>query len=308
MSQANASRTVTVIGVPMDLGAGRRGVDMGPSAIRIAGLHEKLRLLGLSVDETGDLSVRIPESLSQGEKKQIYLEEIAGVCGQLSSQVRSVLERRALPLVLGGDHSLATGSVAGTVSHFRDSQKKVGLLWIDAHTDMNTPETSPSGNVHGMPLAAILGMGPEELSQLEGFAPKIDPNNVVVIGTRSVDQSERENIRRSRLRVVTMKEIDKRGLRSVMEEALEIVNRGTAGFHCSFDLDVVDPQSAPGVGTPVPGGMTYRESHLAMELVHDSRSLLSLEFVEVNPVLDQSNMTGTLAVELATSALGKKIL
>lgn len=292
----------------MDLGAGRRGVDMGPSAIRIAGLHEKLRSLGLSVIEKGDLNVRIPEALSRGERRQVFLEEIAAVCRELSRQVREALDQEFMPLVLGGDHSLAAGSVAGAAAHFRNAGKKIGLLWIDAHTDMNTPETSPSGNVHGMPLAAILGLGPAELCDLEGFTPKIEVANIVVIGTRSVDDGERQNIRRSGLRVVTMKEIDKRGLRSVMEEALEIVNRGTAGFHCSFDLDAVDPQSAPGVGTPVPGGMTYRESHLAMEMVHDSRSLLSLEFVEVNPVLDQSNITGSLAVELATSALGKKIL
>lgn len=308
MPQEKTLQAISVIGVPMDLGAGRRGVDMGPSAIRIAGLHERLGALGRSTVESGDLNVRIPESLSRGQRKQIYLEEIAAVCARLSQRVRSNLEDGDMPLVLGGDHSLAAGSVSGTAAYFRSSGRKIGLLWIDAHTDMNTPETSPSGNVHGMPLAAILGLGPEELCWLEGFAPKVQVSNIVVVGTRSVDEGEHHNIRQSGLRVVTMKEIDKRGLRSAMEEALEIVNCGTAGFHCSFDLDAVDPQAAPGVGTPVPGGMTYRESHLAMEMVHDSRSLLSLEFVEVNPVLDQSNMTGTLAVELAASALGKKIL
>ena len=300
--------TVLVIGVPMDLGAGRRGVDMGPSAIRIGGLHEKLAQMGAAAEDAGNIEVKIPEEAPRGEKKQMYLEEIAQVCKRLSKRVAQTLEEAKFPLILGGDHSLAAGSVAGTSHFYRKQKRKIGLIWIDAHTDMNTSETSSSGNVHGMPLAAILGVGPRELSEIEGYVPKVDVANTVVIGVRSVDVRERGNIKEAGLRVVTMKELDVRGLPAVMEEALEIASEGTAGFHCSFDLDVVDPQVAPGVGTPVRGGINYRESHLAMEMVADSDKLLSLDCVEVNPVLDSENNTGLLAVGLICSALGKKIL
>ena len=300
--------TVLVIGVPMDLRAGRRGVDMGPSAIRIGGLHEKLAQMGAAAEDAGNIEVKIPEEVPRGEKKQMYLEEIAQVCKRLSKRVAQTLEKAKFPLILGGDHSLAAGSVAGTSHFYRKQKRKIGLIWIDAHTDMNTSTTSSSGNVHGMPLAAILGMGPSELSEIEGYVPKVDVANTVVIGVRSVDVRERGNIKEAGLRVVTMKELDVRGLPAVMEEALEIASEGTAGFHCSFDLDVVDPQVAPGVGTPVRGGINYRESHLAMEMVADSDKLLSLDCVEVNPVLDSENNTGLLAVGLICSALGKKIL
>ncbi|MDA2927405.1 arginase, partial [Acidobacteria bacterium AH-259-G07] len=208
----------------------------------------------------------------------------------------------------GGDHSLAAGSIAGTSSFYRGQNKKIGLIWIDAHADMNTPETSPSGNVHGMSLAAVLGLEPRELSEIEGFSPKVESASTIAIGVRSIDALEKQNIDKTDLRVVTMKELDMRGMRAVMEEALERAITGTEGFHCSFDLDVVDPQVAPGVGTPVRGGITYRESHLAMEMIADSSKLLSLDCVEVNPVLDGGNVTGLLGVELICSALGKKIL
>ncbi len=300
--------TVLVIGVPMDLGAGRRGVDMGPSAIRIGGLHEKLAQMGAAAEDAGNIEVKIPEEAPRGEKKQMYLKEIAQVCKRLSKRVAQTLEKAKFPLILGGDHSLAAGSVAGTSHFYRKQKRKIGLIWIDAHTDMNTSESSSSGNVHGMPLAAILGVGPRELSEIEGYVPKVDVTNTVVIGVRSVDVRERENIKEAGLRVITMKELDVRGLSAVMGEALEIASDGTAGFHCSFDLDVVDPQVAPGVGTPVRGGINYRESHLAMEMVADSGKLLSLDCVEVNPVLDSENNTGLLAVGLICSALGKKIL
>lgn len=301
-------KAVRIIGVPMDLGAARRGVDMGPSAIRIGGLHQQLRELGYDVEDGGNLDVRIPEEVQLGEKKQMYLAEISQACRQVASRVTQALEQHRLPIVLGGDHSIAAGSIAGTSSFYRRQNKKIGLIWIDAHTDMNTPQTSPSGNVHGMPLAAVVGLGPQELCEIEGFSPKIEITNVTLIGARSIDRKEKENIRKSRLRVVTMKELDMRGLTSVMEEAIERATDGTEGFHCSFDMDVVDPQVAPGVGTAVRGGTTYRESHLAMEMVSDSRKLLSLEFVEVNPVFDTGNSTGQLAVELICSALGRKIL
>jgi arginase len=264
--------------------------------------------LNLIVEDAGNVDVRIAEEFHYGEKDRMYLEEIAQVCRQLAVQVRQTLEQGKMPVVLGGDHSVAAGSIAGTSSYYRGQNRKIGLVWIDAHTDFNTPASSPSGNVHGMPLAAVLGLGPEELIQIEGFSPKVEPANAVVIGARSIDQGEKENIERMGLRVITMKELDMRGMRSVMEEALSRACDGTAGFHCSFDLDVVDPRFAPGVGTPVLGGITYRESHLAMEMAYDSGGLLTVEVVEVNPVLDEENATGLLAVELICSALGKKIL
>ena len=281
---------------------------MGPSAIRIGGLHQKLRKIGFRVEDGGNIAVKIPEQSHFGQKRQMYLREISQVCRELAHYVVGTLEDKKLPLILGGDHSLAAGSVAGTSAFHRRQKKKIGLIWIDAHTDMNLPQTSPSGNVHGMPLAAIMGLGPRELSDIEGFSPKVGVENVILIGARNIDSRERQSLKEKHIRVVTMKELDMRGMKSVMEEALEQTTNGTQGFHCSFDLDAVDPQTAPGVGTPVRGGMTYRESHLAMEMVSDSGKLLSLEFVEVNPVLDQGNNTGSLAVELACSALGKKIL
>jgi arginase len=300
--------TVHIIGVPIDLGAGRRGVDMGPSALRIAGLDKRIGRLGFEVLDAGDLDVRIPEELAVTPSRQMYLDEITRVCDLLSHKVREALDNGHFPLVLGGDHSIGAGTASGTAAHYRDRGERIGLIWLDAHTDINTPETSPSGNVHGMPVAALTGLGPEELAGLEGFCPKVDPSCCVIIGARDVDPLERENIRRSGVRVVTMTELDKRGMSAVMEEVLELVCRGTAGFHCSLDLDVVDPQFAPGVGTPVQGGITYRESHLAMEMIGDSGRLLSLECVELNPVLDVVNRTGELGVELVCSALGQKIL
>ncbi len=305
---AAAPSKVRIIGVPMDLGAGRRGVDMGPSAIRIAQLHERINGLGILVEDGGNIRVPLAEEIQHGQKESMYLEEIGHVCRTLAGKVRQTLDEGRMPLILGGDHSLAVGSVSGVSAHYRERSERVGLIWIDAHTDMNLPETSPSGNVHGMPLACLLGMGPELLSGIEGFSPKVSPENVVVVGARSIDRDERENIRRAGIRVITMKELDMSGMTAAMGEALRRATRGTRGFHCSFDLDVVDPQTAPGVGTPVPGGITYRESHLAMEMIHDSGRCLSLEMVEVNPILDSENRTGQLAVDLCCSALGRKIL
>jgi len=299
---------IAIIGAPMDLGAGRRGVDMGPSAMRLAGLNEKLASLGYEVEDFGNISVEQPENLPMGAANARYLPQIAQTCARLAEMVRKTVDEECVPLVLGGDHSVAMGTVAGVSSHFRQRDEKIGLIWIDAHADMNTPESSPSGNVHGMPLAAIIGLGPQELTHLTGYAPMIDPAAVSIVGLRSVDEMERQNVRGAGVHAFTMRDIDERGLRGVMQEAIVHATRGTSGFHLSFDMDAVDPQEAPGVGTPVRGGITYREAHLAMEIVNDSNQMVSMEMVEVNPVIDEVNRTALLAVELIMSAMGKRIL
>lgn len=300
--------TVAIVGAPMDLGAGRRGVDMGPSAVRVANIHQRLESLGYQVADLGNIEVVQPESVPKRNDTARYLLEISQSCARLAKLVEKVMSQGHFPLVLGGDHSVAAGTLAGVAKHFRKQKEKLGVIWIDAHADMNTPDTTPSGNVHGMPLAASLGLGPRELTHLAGFSPKVNPRNVVLIGVRDVDEAESENIRQSGVKVFTMREVDEMGMRSVMEHAIGTATDGTDGFHLSFDMDGVDPDEAPGVGTPVRGGLTYREAHLAMELINDSGSLASLEIVEVNPVLDTANRTALLAVELAASALGKKIL
>ena len=299
---------IAIIGVPLDLGAGRRGVDMGPSAVRVANLNGRLRKLGCEVEDLGNVPVVQPESHPEGHPKAKYLPQITETCAHLADLVRKVLAAGKLPLVLGGDHSLAIGTIAGASKHYRDRGEKLGLVWIDAHTDMNTPETSPSGNVHGMPLASSVGLGPDELTGICGFAPKIDPANTAVIGIRSVDDKERDNVQRSGVHAFTMRDIDERGMRSVIEESIRIAGSGTAGIHVSLDMDAVDPREAPGVGTPVRGGITYREAHLAMETLGDTGRITSLEVVEVNPVIDEANRTAILAVELVMSAMGKRIL
>jgi len=292
----------------MDLGAGRRGVDMGPSALRVAGLNEKIATLGYEIEDLGNIVVDQPESLPVGPENARYLPQIAHTCARLAGMVEQAADKGRVPLVLGGDHSVAMGTVAGMSAHFRKTGEKIGLIWIDAHADMNTPQSSPSGNVHGMPLACIVGLGPPELTSLGGFAPMVEPRNVAIIGLRSVDEIERLNVRGAGVHPFTMRDIDERGLKSVMREAIERATRGTAGFHLSFDMDAVDPVEAPGVGTPVRGGMTYREAHLAMETVCDSGRMTSIEVVEVNPVIDEVNRTALLAVELIMSAMGKRIL
>jgi arginase len=299
---------IAIVGAPMDLGAGRRGVDMGPSALRVAGLNEKLASLGYEVQDLGNIIVDQPENLPVGPTNARYLPQIAHTCTRLATMVEQVAEEGRVPLVLGGDHSVAMGTVTGMSRHFRKSGEKMGLLWIDAHADMNTPESSPSGNVHGMPLACIIGLGPQELVCLGGYTPKVDPANVAIIGLRSVDEVERLNVRSTGVHAFTMRDIDERGLRSVMQEAIGSASNGTAGFHLSFDMDVLDPQEAPGVGTPVRGGITYREAHLAMETICDCGQMCSMEVVEVNPVIDEVNRTALLAVELIMSAMGKRIL
>lgn len=299
---------VSIIGVPMDLGADRRGVDMGPSALRYADLNEKLQALGYEVRDHGDVDVIIPETHHFGNPHAKYLKEIADTCNRLARLVLEVYEMGSIPIILGGDHSIAIGSVSGLAQGFRKHNKKLGLIWFDAHADMNIPEISPSGNIHGMPLASILGYGPKELAHIFDFAPKIDPSHAALIGIREVDPKEREIVKNSGIRVFTMKEIDKRGIGSVMEEALSIVTQGTDGFAATLDADFLDPYDSPGVATPVRGGANYREAHLAMEMIADTTKMVSFEITEINPILDRSNMTAQFGVELILSAFGKQIL
>jgi len=307
--QSLPPRKIKVIGVPLDLGASRRGVDMGPSAVRVAGLEARLEALGHQVTDGGNVSVEIAETKSVGEQSARYLGEITETCVKAAELVEKTLNEGMTPVILGGDHSVAAGSVSGVAEFYRKQNQKIGLIWIDAHSDLNTPETSPSGNVHGMPLAALLGLGPESLANIFDWSPKVAPENTVLIGVRDIDATEKENIKQAGLtEVYTMRDIDERGMRTVMEEALRAAGRGTAGYHVSLDMDWIDPEDAPGVGTPVRGGATYREAHLAMEIIADHGRMLSLEVVEVNPVIDEHNRTADLAVELISSAFGKKIL
>jgi arginase len=301
-------RKIRVIGVPLDLGQSRRGVDMGPSAVRVAGLEARLEELGHVVEDAGNEPVAIAEQKDAGDPHAKYLKEITATCTKHAEHVLETLESGKVPLVLGGDHSVAVGTVAGVAEFYRRKNQTIGLIWMDAHTDINTPESSPSGIVHGMPLAATMGLGPPELANIYNFSPKVSPENCVLVGVRDIDAIEKANVRRAGIGVFTMRDIDERGMRTVMEEALRIAGRGTAGYHVSLDMDWVDPEDAPGVGTPVRGGATYREAHLAMEIIADHGRLLSFEIVEVNPVIDEHNRTADLAVELALSAFGKKIL
>src|SRR6204780_3280 len=299
---------IRIIGVPMDLGASRRGVDMGPSALRVAGLQARLRQLGRHVEEIRKVSVPQPEDQPFDQNRARYLDENASACKGLADAVKKSLDEDFTPLVLGGDHSVAVGTTAGTPPHFHKKSKRSGVIWLDAHGDMNTPESSPSGNVHGMPLASIMGYGPPELIDLAGIKPMVEPRNVVLVGIRELDSKERRFAKESGVHVFTMRDIDERGMRQVMAEALRFAGDDTAGNSVSLDMDFVDPSDAPGVGTPVRGGATYREAHLALEMIADSRAMVSLELVEINPVIDVHNTTATLGVELVLSGLGKKIL
>jgi arginase len=302
------SSRIAVIGAPLDLGAGRRGVDMGPSAMRVADLQQRLSRLSYIVEDQGNVAVVQAEAREPGNPHARYLPEIAETCKRLAVMVEKAAGDGRFPVVLGGDHSAAVGTVSGISRHFKKKKRKIGMIWVDAHADMNTPESSMSGNVHGMPLACIIGEGPKELTHIFNYAPKIEPEKVVIVGLRNVDQLEKQHVRDSGVHVFTMRDIDERGMKAVMGDAIRFAMEDTAGFHVSFDMDSVDPQQAPGVGTPVPGGLTYREAHLAMEMAGDSGALLSMEVVEVNPVLDIANRTADLAVQLIASALGKRIL
>jgi arginase len=301
-------KAVNIIGVPLDLGSGRRGVDMGPSAVRVADLNGKLAALGYTVEDAGNVPVRIAETQHFGDQRSKFLKEITEVCEYLAQLVEKTLARGFLPIVLGGDHSIAMGTLAGVARHFQRMDQSLGLIWFDAHADFNTPETSPSGNIHGMPLAAVVGVGPSSLTNIYNVTAKVKPRDAVLVGVRDIDSAEKKLIASSAVRVFTMRDIDERGMRSVVDEAIKIATQQTAGLAVSWDMDFLDPSFAPGVGTPVKGGASYRESHLAMEMIADSGKLLSLELVEVNPVLDHMNTTASLGVELILSALGKKIL
>jgi arginase len=308
-------RPIALIGVPMDLGTHLRGVDMGPSAIRISGLTERLRELGLRVNDLGNLtvphaSVASPEkkTRTRGAVQMPFAPPIAKVCRELTRVVEATLERGETPLVLGGDHSIAMGTMGGVARYAKRHKKKYGMIWVDAHGDCNTPATSPSGNIHGMPMAVAMGHGARLLTHLAGVSPMVSPRNTVLIGARDLDPGERENIRRFGINVFTMREIDEQGVSHCMREALSIACDNTDGFHLSFDIDSLDPSVAPGVGTPVSGGLTIREAHLIMELVADQKQMVSCELVEVNPALDHRNTTANLARELLLSAFGASIL
>jgi arginase len=300
----NDAKGVGILGVALDLGAGRRGTDMGPSAIRFAGLAERLRRLGVAVHDHGYVAAALPETRVPGDEHLRFGREISRTCVRLRDRVKAIHEAGEIPILLGGDHSLAMGSVAGTAAAVNGP---IGILWIDAHADLNTPETSPSGNVHGMPLAVLLGKGDPMLLSVGTETPVLSPKHTALLGLRDVDPGERERIRKLGIAAYTMKEIDERGTGTCVREALARVTKGTVGFHLSFDMDALDPEYAPGVGTPVPGGLTYREAHLACELVAETGKLLSMDIVEVNPILDERNQTADLAVQLILSALGKTI-
>ena len=298
-----------IIGVPMDLGASRRGVDMGPSAVRYTDLRDSLEKLGHTVEDAGNVTVPFREDAAKGAQRGArYLGAITAVCIEVAARVRSALEDGRIPIVLGGDHALAAGSIAGASTHFAAKGERLGVVWVDAHGDLNTPATSRSGNVHGMPLAALLGHGDRAMVGIGGSEPAVQARNVALVGLRDLDDDERNHIRKWSLSAFTMRALDERGVRAVLEEAITLATRDAAGLWVSFDMDVIDPDEAPGVGTPVSGGITYREAHLAMEMFADSGKLVGLDLVEVNPVLDERNRTAEIARELLLSAFGKRIL
>lgn len=300
---------IRLIGFPMDLGAARRGVDMGPSAIRIAGAADRLRALGHTVDESKNIDIPLREELPHAkEGLPQFLATVTAACTQLAMETAKAVRDGAVPVTLGGDHSLAAGSVAGVATAIAERGERIGLIWLDAHSDIHTPETSASGNIHGMPVAHLLGHGDPGLSSIASPRPAVHAENVVLVGLRDVDMPERRHIRDWGVTVFTMRDIDERGIAAVMRDAIAIASRGTAGIHVSFDADWLDPLEAPGVGTPVTGGATYREAHTAMEMIADSEKLLALDVVEVNPVLDRENSTASLSVGLMASALGLRVL
>ncbi|MCC6885118.1 MAG: arginase [Ignavibacteriales bacterium] len=292
----------------MDLGADRRGVDMGPSAIRYANLKKKLEALGYVVDDFGDIAVNILETQKIKNIKLKYLPEIERASKLLSEKVTSILDRKYFPLVLGGDHATAIGSIAGISSYCKKNNKTLGVVWIDAHADMNTEETTPSGNIHGMPLAIAMGLGYKSLIKINGFSPKVDIENIAMIGIRDVDKLEAETIKKLNPIIYTMTDIDKIGIHRVISKVLGDFKKRVDFIHISFDLDGIDPEYAPGVGTPVHGGLTFREAHLIMEMIAECGCMSSLEMVEVNPILDIKNETAELTTELILSALGKNTL
>lgn len=299
---------VSIIGFPMDLGAGRRGVDMGPSALRIAGLQSKLENLGYYVNDTGDVKIEIMERQKVQNLKLKFLDEILKTSVSLALKVEKVLDKGNFPLCLGGDHSMALGTIAGISAHCKKNKLRLGVIWIDAHTDMNTEETTPSGNIHGMPLAASLGIGNDKLVNLYGINPKLKPENCALIGIRSVDAAEKMNIKKLKIPVSTMADIDKVGIYRIMVKTLKHFKESVDHIHVSFDVDSVDPSLAPGVGTPIPGGLSYREAHLIMESIAECGCMSSLEVTEVNPILDHKNKTAVFTTDLIASSMGQRIL
>lgn len=296
---------LSIIGVPMDLGQTRRGVDMGPSAIRYAGVIERIENIGYSVEDKGNIEIALAERVHSDENTNLKnLKAVADASERLALTVSDVITNKRFPLVLGGDHSIAIGTLAGVSRHY----KNLGVIWYDAHGDLNTADTSPSGNIHGMPLAASIGIGDDALTRIGGYTPKVKPENIVIIGARSLDEGEKELIKEKGIKVYTMHEIDRMGMTKVMEETILYLRDKTDGVHLSLDLDGLDPHDAPGVGTPVIGGISYRESHLAMEMLAESQLITSAEFVEVNPILDERNKTATVAVALMGSLLGEKLV
>jgi len=301
-------RSLSLLGVPLGYGASMAGVDIGPAALRVARITQRIAHLGYSVHDLGDMRLERPQTFPEVEEKLKYVREITNACEQLAVDVEEVLKAGQLPLILGGDHSIAIGSFAGAASYYKKQNETLGLIWFDAHADMNTPESTPSGNIHGMPLATLLGYGTPELTNVAGFAPKLDPQLCAHVGARDIDPGERELIKKLGIRFFTMREIDERGMNAVMDDAIKIVSRGTAGYGVTFDVDVLDPGDAPGSGTLVRGGLTYREAHLGMEKIAEAGGMRSLEIVEINTALDVNNKTAELGVELILSALGKTIL
>ncbi len=308
MTLPKTKPTVELIGFPMDLGADRRGVDMGPSALRIAGITEKLEALGYAVQDSGDIPVRIQEEQRVKDPHLKYVDEIVRTAEVLAGRVRHSLQAGYFPLCIGGDHSMALGTIAGVADYCRTRDLTMGVIWLDAHADMNTDETSPSGNIHGMPLAASLGTGSEKLTHLRGFAPKVQPQNCALLAARQIDPLEKENIKKVGLPVYTMTDIDRRGVGAVIDQILADLLPDIDHLHVSFDLDCVDPRVVRGVGTPVPGGLTYREAHLVMETIAECGCMASLEVAEVNPILDYKNNSAEFAAEIVASSLGLRIL
>ncbi len=302
-------REIAVLGVPWDLAANRTGASQGPAAIRHAGLFDVLRGMKLRAKDRGDLDVpAVPAAAGAATKGIKNRGDLLRLCSDLASRTRRIMSEGAFPIVLGGDHSIAIGSISGIAGALREKKKRLGVVWVDAHADINTPETSPSMNAHGMPVAHILGMGDRGLARLGGFAPKVAPENFCLIGVRDVDDEERNNLRDSGVRAFSMHEIDRRGIAAVTDEALALAGAGTAGIHLSFDIDAVDPRFAPGTSVPKDGGLTIREAHFVMEAAAESRKIVSLEMAEVNPLADMGNATASLACDLIASVLGKRIL
>ncbi len=308
LEMPGTGKAVSILGVPLSYGQSKGGVHLGPAAIRVAGLAQRITGLGYEVNDCGDLPIQRSHSLPGFEEKLKYLNEIYDACKPLARQTEQIADSGQLPITIGGDHSIAIGSLSGVVKSFRKRDERLGLVYLDAHADMNTPDTTPSGNIHGMPLAVLLGYGAPELVNVGGFSPKFDPKLCAHVGARDLDPGERQLIRKLGIRFFTMREIDERGLAACMDEALSIARQGSGGYAVTFDVDVLDPGDAPGSGTLVRGGLSYREAHLAMEKISEAGGMRSLEVVEINTALDVNNRTAELGVELILSALGKRIL